>query len=161
MWGFLLAAYWTGYLVHGYAVYLGFGWLAAASYLLPMPLAWSLGRELFRSNVASNMAALGPAPTLAQRGRRMAWSTGGCALAGFAAAFTLVFLQGLISWFMTPAPTLALELWYDFIDALKMAVLGGAGTAMLGPLLTVKLPGSSEALPDGEASDRLQLPSGH
>jgi len=156
--GLVFAAMWTGWLVWGYAVALQFGWLKAAMYLLPLPLAWSVGRGLFQSNIASSMEALGPSPTLGQRAKETARSTARSFGAGFTAAFTLVFLQGLISWFMTPAPTIALELWLDFVDALQAALYGGVAASLMGPLLCVKLPSAAPLLDEGESAATMSLP---
>ncbi|MBI4863119.1 MAG: hypothetical protein HY815_23065 [Candidatus Riflebacteria bacterium] len=149
---------WTTWLVWWYAVQLEFGWLRAAAYLLPIPLAWSVARDLFQKSVTSSMQALGPSPTIEQRARESIKGIGKSYLVGFSAAFTLVFLQGLISWFMTPAPTIWLELWLDLKDALYLAVYGGAVTASIGPLLAPKVPSSSGELPPGDSSGALRLP---
>ena len=64
----------------------------------------------------------------------------GAAYGLIALGFTLVFLQGLISWFMTPAPTLWLELYYDVVNALWGGAIAGTLSVGLGPLLCRKAP---------------------
>jgi hypothetical protein len=56
-------------------------------------------------------------------------------LAGFTGGFLLLFLQGLMSWFLTPAATLTQELLHDTSWALQYGVVMGSFTAPLGLFL--------------------------
>src|SRR5262245_16919272 len=59
--------------------------------------------------------------------------------AGFKGGFALLFLQGLMSWFLTPAATIGQELILDTALALQVGVAMGALTAPLGLFLGFKL----------------------
>lgn len=55
--------------------------------------------------------------------------------AGFTGGFLLLFLQGLMSWFLTPAASLAQEVVLDATVALQYAFVMGSFTAPLGLVL--------------------------
>ena len=151
-------AYVTANLVRDYAVGFGFGYAAAGTYLLPLPLAFVVGRKLYQQGSLWVMKYLGPNP---DGGRQMkSWFRAMLAAfgAGFGFAFTLTFLQGLISWFMTPAPTLFLELWMDVTNAAQAALTAGAISSVMWPLLCRKAPSRAE-LSAGEATAVPALPA--
>ena len=116
---------WIVFLLPLYAVGHGFGWLAALTFLLPVPIAWKVGNALYRK------AAIGSISDAQERGAlfpklgRYIKSGARTFMAGHGFGFTLVFLQGLITYFMTPAPTLALELFLDFYYASIAGVFSG------------------------------------
>jgi hypothetical protein len=74
--------------------------------------------------------------------------------AGFVGGYSLLFLQGLLSWFLTPAPTLAQELLLDATFALPYGVLFGMFTAPLGLLLGRK-PLDPKSLPAAPSAAAL------
>lgn len=138
------------WLVQDYAVGFGFGYAAAGTYLLPLPLAWMVGRKLFQQGTLSVMKYLGGNP---DSGRQMkSWFRAMLASfgAGFGFAFTLTFIQGLISWFMTPAPTLWLELYMDVSNAIEAALKAGVVSSVMWPLLCRKAPSVHVELPDAQ-----------
>lgn len=145
-------AFWMAGLVSLYATAHGFGWLAASAYLLPIPIAWKVGRRLWERASLAGMASLGRKPSAARRLAHFLPSMFHSFFAGFGMAFTLVFLQGLISWFMTPAPTLLLELLFDVELALQLGVVGGVVTTALAPLVNQAIPerDAPGLLTDGE-----------
>jgi H+/Cl- antiporter ClcA len=58
------------------------------------------------------------------------------ATAGFGFGFTLVFIQGLISAFMTPLPTIGAELFWDAtLGAALGAVAGLVSAVVLTPMV--------------------------
>lgn len=149
----------TKALIADYAVGFGFGYVAAATYLLPLPIAFMVGRKLYQQGSVSVMKYLGHNPDSATQMKSWILAVIMAACAGFGLAFTLTFLQGLISWFMTPAPTLWLELWMDVTNAATAAVLPAAisGAAMW-PLLCRKAPSRAE-LTAGDVAAAPALPA--
>jgi hypothetical protein len=77
--------------------------------------------------------------------------------AGFSGGFSLFFLQGLMSWFLTPAPTLAQELLWDASLAAQYGVVMGAVTAPLG-LVLGRRPINPRALPPAPQHSLALLP---
>jgi hypothetical protein len=134
--GMVLASGWMAWLLPTYAIGHGFGWLAAASYLLPVPIAWKLARRLWEKASLYGMKDLGTLPT---RPRRMAmWPRAmmRSAIAGFGFGFTLIFLQGLVSAFMTPLPTVSAELMADAWLGLVAGFISGGLSTLLTPLVS-------------------------
>ena len=131
---------WMAWLIPAYAVGHGFGWPAALTYLLPVPLAWRIARTLFEKSAMAGMRDHRAGSSL--RRRSLAWlrGAGRSYASGFAFGFTLTFLQGLISWFMTPAPTLGAELVMDFVLATWAGMFTGGTAVMMTPLLTRPAP---------------------
>ena len=80
-------------LVADYAVGFGFGYAAAGSYLLPLPLAFMVGRKLYQQGCLSVMKYLGPNPDGARQMKSWFWAMLMCFGAGFGFSFTLTFLQ--------------------------------------------------------------------
>jgi hypothetical protein len=74
--------------------------------------------------------------------------------AGFAGGFSLVFLQGLLSCFLTPAPTLLQELLLDVGFGLQHGVMFGVFTAPLG-LVLGRRPLDPRSLPPAPAAAAL------
>jgi hypothetical protein len=149
----------TASLVQDYAVGFGFGWARALTYLLPLPLAWAAGRRLFQNGVLSNMKYLGANPPMERRAKGWVRAALTGAIAGFGAMFVLNFLQGLISWFMTPAPTLMMELYLDVYNAVNAGVWAGGLGAVLFPLLSRSVPARGSALPEGQSGVAKALPA--
>ncbi|MBX2811877.1 MAG: hypothetical protein KTR25_08705 [Myxococcales bacterium] len=141
-----MGAMWIAWLVHLYATGHGFGWLAASAYLLPVPLAWRVGRKLWESAALQGMKELGSRPTPNQQLRTLSSGMVRGMMAGAATGFTLVFTQALISWFMTPAPTLLIELIIDLIHGTMGAVVGATIGAVFGPLVGRPAPISTQSL---------------
>ncbi len=145
--GLGVASVWMGaFLLPWYAFGHGFGWVATAL-LLPVPIAWRVGRRMWERAALEGMKDLGPNPTPQQQNRALALGMSRGMVAGAATGFTLVFLQGLVSWFMTPAPTLALELIVDLYWASGAGVIGAAVGAMFGPLVARGAPTSASSVP--------------
>jgi hypothetical protein len=86
----------------------------------------------------------------------MAWLRGALRgyASGFAFGFTLTFLQGLISWFMTPAPTFAQELFFDLALATWAGMFTGGIGVLVTPLLT-RPPPSDEPLALTETTESV------
>jgi hypothetical protein len=131
-----LGTAWMTWLIPVYALDHGFGWLAALSYLLPVPIAWRIGRKLWEKAALQGMKDNGPYPSLLKRMNAVRRGLVRSMVAGFSFGFTLVFLQGLISWFMTPAPTLGLELYLDALIGAMGGVLAAGASTVLTPLVS-------------------------
>lgn len=131
---------WMAWLIPAYAIGHGFGWAAALTYLLPVPLAFRVARTLFEKSAMAGMRDHRRGSAL--RRRVLAWlrGAGRSYASGFAFGFTLTFLQGLISWFMTPAPTLGAELVTDFVLGTWAGMFTGGVAVMMTPLLTRPAP---------------------
>lgn len=127
---------WMAWLIPAYALQHGFGWLPALAYLLPVPLAWRTSRALFERSALAGMRDHHRGRSA--RRRVLAWLRGAMRsyASGFALGFTLTFLQGLISWFMTPAPTLVQELIIDFAVGTWAGMFTGGIGVLLTPLVT-------------------------
>jgi len=149
--GLALGSVWMGWLVPMYAIGWGFGWLPALAYLLPVPVAWKVGRRLWEKAALQGMKDLGPNPTPQQQLRTLSAGMLRGMAAGAGMGFTLVFLQGLVSWFMTPAPTLIHELVFDLVHGSMGAALGATVGAVFGPLVGRPAPNDSPALRPGPA----------
>lgn len=151
-----LGAAWMAWLVPLYAIGHGFGWLAALTYLLPVPLATRVARTLWERASLAGMRDLGQRPTLRQRLATLARGTIRSFGAGFGFGFTLTFLQGLISAFMTPEPTLIAELVADAAFATVAGMVSGTLSTIMAPLVSraaPELPASTrppKALPTGD-----------
>lgn len=151
-----LGAVWMASLIPVYWLGWGFGpWSLA--YLLPVPLAWRLGRKMWDRAALQGMKELGDKPTPQQQLRTLSAGMVRGMAAGAGMGFSLVFLQALISWFMTPAPTLGLELTWDLFHGSMGAAVGAMAGAIFGPLASRPAPGST--LADGREPAGF-LPSG-
>jgi hypothetical protein len=142
-----MATAWMSWLVPVYAVGHGFGWLAASAFLLPVPLAWKAARRVFEKSALEGMRALSKKNDPATRLTTLLGAIPRAALGGFTFGFILVFLQGLISWFMTPMPTIGLELMQDFFDACVGGAITGTASTVLAPLFAREPPPRTELLP--------------
>lgn len=138
--GLAMGAVWMSWLLPLYAIDHGFGWPAALAYLLPVPIAYKLARRMWERAALSGMRDLGWRPTLARRLSAFPRAAIRSVLAGYSFGFTLVFVQALISWFMTPAPTVALELYADFMYGAVGGLIGATGSLALAPLLAKPAP---------------------
>ena len=152
-----LGIWWVSWLIPVYAIYHGFGWLVASAYLLPIPIAWRLGRRLWMQAGLEGMRELGPKPDMQQRLNTLSKSMLRGMVAGGSMAFTLVFLQGLISWFMTPADTIVQELLLDFFHGSIAAAIGASMGAILAPLASRAAPGDELEL-EGKQNKLLPEP---
>ncbi|MBI4815732.1 MAG: hypothetical protein HY791_05730 [Deltaproteobacteria bacterium] len=148
--GMVPALFWMSWLIPMYAVGHGFGWASALAYLLPVPFAFKLSRRLWESAALSGMRDLEVAPhrPLVALQRAFKRSIG----AGFAFGFSLVFLQGLISWFMTPAPTLLAELAIDTLFGIGGGMVAAVTATAMAPLALQPPP---QALPEPEPTPLL------
>lgn len=139
--GLLLSSLWMLWLIPTYAFGHGFGW-AALLYLLPVPIAMRLGRQLWEAAALEGMRHYGETPTPAERAASLVRAAMGSFGAGFGFAFNLVFLQGLISWFMTPAPTLGIEIGLDIMMGLTAGILCGSVSMAMAPMVAPSIPAS-------------------
>lgn len=153
--GLGLGALWMSVLLPLYAVGHGFGWPAALTFLLPVPVAWKFGRWLWERAALKGMRDLGRRPSLKRRMKTALKSMGRSFGAGFGLGFTLVFLQALITWFMTPAPTLIGELMTDALHGSYAGIASGFFSVLLSPLVGRRAP-TKESLTEG--STPLALP---
>ena len=130
--GLGMAAMWLAGLMNYFATVEGIGWLASCVYLLPLPIAWSVSRRLWERAALQGMKDHVGQLTLRKcvRGfvRSLAWSFG----AGFGFGFTLLLIQALISWFITPYGNIMGELGL----ALAYAVGAGTITGMMGTIMS-------------------------
>jgi hypothetical protein len=138
LYGFGMSTLWMGFLIPLYAVGHGFGWLASMSFLLPVPIAWRVSRRLWE-----RASLRGMRDRLRKRrfvpGRSIRRSFG----AGFGLGFTLIFLQALLTWFMTPASSFGLELLIDAYHATLGGLASGGLATLLAPLLRRGVPETS------------------
>ncbi|MEO1273444.1 MAG: hypothetical protein AAFX99_35620, partial [Myxococcota bacterium] len=129
---------WLLWLIPLYAVGHGFGWLAALTFLLPVPIAWKVGRRLYQDAAIASLREAGlEQERNTSPARRWIGGAARSFTAGFGFGFTLLFLQGLISWFMTPAPTLGLELLLDAYLATVAGIFSGGISMLVTPLIAV------------------------
>ena len=135
LFGLGLSSFWMAWLLPVYALWHGFGWMAALTFLLPIPIAWRVGRRLWERAALAGMKDLGKRPNLRRRVKTAFRSVARSFGAGFGFGFTLVFLQALITWFMTPAPTLLEELIVDGFSGTVAGLVSGAMGVMLAPLV--------------------------
>lgn len=134
MGGMSIGALWMSWLIPLYAYGWGFGaW--AYLYLLPVPFAWRVGRRMWERAALQGMKELGPQPSPQQQLRTLSSGMIRAMGAGAGMGFALVFSQALISWFMTPAPTLLQELLIDLVHGTGGAAVGAAVGAIFGPLV--------------------------
>ncbi len=138
--GLGLGSFWLAWLLPTYAIGHGFGWLAASAFLLPVPLAWRFGRRLWEQASVAGMRDLGERPSMRKRLAVVGRSLFRSFNAGFGFGFSLVFLNALVTWFMTPAPTLAIELLTDGYQASVAGVISGGLSMMLAPIVQRSLP---------------------
>jgi hypothetical protein len=131
--GLALGALWMSVLMPLYAVAHGFGWLASMAFMLPVPMAWRFGRRLWERAAVKGMRDLGKRPSLRKR-----------ITAGFGFGFALVFLQALITWFMTPAPTLIEEILIDAFHGSIAGTVTGVFSMLLAPLVGRQAPSNEE-----------------
>jgi hypothetical protein len=134
--GMVMASGWMAWLLPMYAIDHGFGWLPSLSYLAPVPVAWKLARRLWERASISSMKELGSFPTPARRMATWPRALIRSASAGFGFGFTLIFLQGLISWFMTPLPTIGAELMADAWLGIVAGLISGGASTLLTPLVS-------------------------
>jgi MFS family permease len=142
--GLALGALWMSVLLPLYAVAHGFGWLAASTFLLPVPIAWRFGRKLWERAAVAGMRDLGKKPSLRKKVRAAGRSLMRSFSAGFGFGFSLVFLQALITWFMTPAPTIIQEILLDARDGAWAGIITGMFSVLLAPLVGRQAPGNQE-----------------
>jgi hypothetical protein len=152
LFGLGLASLWMSFLIPTYALGHGFGWLAALTFLLPVPLAWKVSRRAWERATIRGMRDLGRRPTMRRRMRALGLGLARSFGAGFAFGFALVFLQGLLTWFMTPAPTLMQELWLDLVTGGCAGAVTGGMAMLLGPLVGRPVPEAADALGPGGAA---------
>lgn len=155
--GLGLGTFWMAWLLPTYAVGHGFGWLAAATFLLPVPIAWKFGRWLWEQASLAGMRDLGTRPSLRKRLNVVFRSMFRAFNAGFGFGFSLVFLTTLITWFMTPAPTLAAELLSDAYHGSVAGLITGFMSMMLAPLVGRGIPSGEDEVPALGASTPLAL----
>lgn len=132
LYGLGIASLWMGWLIPLYAFGHGFGWWAAA-FLLPAPFAFGAARRSWQRAALSTMRQ-----RLRRRGNAGALRRSFAA--GFGFGFLLVFLQALLTWFMTPAPTFGQELLIDAWHATLGGLLSGTLSTVLAPVIG-RLPG--------------------
>lgn len=142
-----VSSLWMSWLFTTYAAFHGLSWLATSLFLLPLPIAWFVGRHMWERAALQGMKDNVGKPTLRKRVRGFFRGIGRSFGAGFGFGFTLVFLQALITWFFTPAPTFALELFFDFADATVWGTISGFMGMMLGPIVSRPAPEPKAGLP--------------
>lgn len=132
------SAPWLLWLIPLYALGHGFGWLAALAFLLPVPIAWGVAQRLFEDAAIESIHDAEHEKE-SPLGSLQRW-TGGTArsfVAGFGFGFTLLFLQGLISWFMTPESSLMMELFLDAYNATIGGLVSGGVSMLVSPVIAM------------------------
>jgi hypothetical protein len=157
--GMGLGLLWTSHVAWYFAVYLGLGWPAVLLMVLPVPLAWRVGTRLWEDASVGGMRDIGKKPNLKRRFRALVKGLFRGFGAGFGFGFTLVFAQLLLSWFVSPAPTLAMELASDLSWATGCGMVGGTFGMLLAPLLAQGAPSVERA--ELEAQHRQALTEGN
>src|SRR5262249_8638894 len=114
----------------------GFGWGPAMVYLLPLPFGWMVARRVLRRGARSLLRRLSNSYGIACLPLALLWMAAG----GFAFCFTVTFLQGLLSWFMTPAPTLLLEMYLDRPTGVEAAISSAIAASVCWPGLLLFRP---------------------
>lgn len=142
--GMGLAALEISVLVQLFAFY-GMGWLMLLVALLPIPIAWRVGTKLWEEAALAGMRDIGNKPTLKRRLKALFRGLMRGFGAGFGFGFTLVFLQGLLTWFINPAPSLGLELLSDIFHGAGGGLVGGMFGMLLAPLLARGTPSVERA----------------
>ena len=127
LYGLGIASLWMGWLIPLYAFGHGFGWWSAA-FLLPVPFALSAARRSWQRAALSTMRQR-------MRRHRNVGALRRSFTSGFGFGFLLVFLQALLTWFMTPAPTLGQELLIDLWHATLGGLLSGTLSTVLAPMI--------------------------
>ena len=145
--GLGMGSIWMSWLMKVYAVNNGFGWLVSSLFLLPVPIAWYVGRKMWERAALQGMKDHVGKLTVRKRVRGFFRALGRSFGAGFGLGFTLVFLQALMTWWMTPAPTFGLELLWDFTDGVVIGTMSGFMGMMLGPLVGRPAPEEPAQLP--------------
>lgn len=157
--GLALSALWLAWLLPTYVFGHGFGaW--ALVFLLPIPVATRLGRRMWESAALEGLRHFGDTPTPSERVATLVRSAMGSFGAGFSFAFHLVFLQGLLTWFMTPAPTLGIEVGLDLMAGLTAGMLCGGASMMLAPSVAPEVKSSQLPYLRLEAQAERLLPEG-
>lgn len=151
----LASSYGTYTIVENYAIGLGYGPAVASAFLLPIPVAWAVGRSLYKKTKLRVMAHLGNKPTPKDHFTSWFVAAAGSFGAGAGFGFTLTFLQGLISWFTTPASSVGMEIFIDATAGLNAALTAGMVSAMFLPLMCGKAPARNML---GEFKGAPQLP---
>ncbi len=139
---------WLIWIIPLYAIGHGFGWLAALTFLLPVPIAWRVARRLFEDAAIGSIQDAQDTQALAPVLGRWTRSGARTFIAGFGFGFTLLFLQGLLTWFMTPASTIAMELFMDAWYASIAGLLSGGVSVIMTPLVATTGPAALQAAPD-------------
>ena len=108
-------------------------------------MAYRFGRRLWERAALSSMRELDARPDagLSTFGKSVLRTF----RAGFGFGFMLVFLQGLISWFMTPADTISLELFLDAVLAAVAGTITGGAAVVLAPLVAREAPSEQGEIP--------------
>lgn len=138
--GLGMGAIWTSEVMRLFAVTKGMGWLTASLFLLPLPIAWYIGRRLWERAAIEGMKDHSGSLTYRKRMRGFTRAIGRSFGAGFGIAFTLVMLQGLLSAILTPAPSWILEIGAALAYGGFIGTLTGLTSIMLGPLIAQSPP---------------------
>ena len=136
----------TMYLALVYSQLLHFGAWPWLLFVPPLVPAAMVAKRSLEDGALAAMASTGGESDLARSRSAAFHGFLRSFVAGFKGGFALLFLQGLMSWFMTPAATIAQELILDTVLALQAGVVMGALTAPLGLFLGFK-PVNPRALP--------------
>lgn len=155
--GMGLGLLWTSHLIWYFGTYLGKGWPAALLMLLPLPFAWKVGTRLWERASLAGMRDIGRRATASRRLKALLKGVFRGFGAGFGFSFTLVLSQLLLSWFVNPAPTLAMEIASDTWWALWAGMMGGGFGILLSPLLAQGAPSVERA--ELEETSRSKLPA--
>lgn len=156
--GLGLGLLWLSTLVPFYAFAHGIG-LWALVFFLPLPLAWKVGQKLWEDAALAGMRDVGKRPTLRRRIRALARAIVRGFGAGFGFGFTLIFIQALMTWFFSAAPTLVAELASDTLHATIGGTVFGSFGMLLAPLIARGTPSAEmEESRLLEGRDRPALP---
>ncbi|MBI2568986.1 MAG: hypothetical protein HYV63_18355 [Candidatus Schekmanbacteria bacterium] len=111
---------------------------------LPMLLLPIIARDRFERAGLNAMAATRGSTMGSRRASAAVSGLVRSFLAGFAAGGAVVFIQALLTWFMTPAPTIGQEIVQDLLDAGQWGVITGLVTSVLGLTMAIDPPEPEE-----------------
>lgn len=144
--GLGLGFMWMSVFLPLFAAQQGLAWWQLLPLFLPIPVAWKVGSKLWEDASLAGMRDVGKRPSVRRRLRALGKSVVRGFGAGFGFGFTLLFLQGLMTYIfgLNPAPTLMAELASDaYVGTIAGAVSGTFGM-LLAPMVARGAPSVEE-----------------
>lgn len=144
--GLGLGFMWMSVFLPLFAAQQGLAWWQLLPLFLPIPVAWRVGSKLWEDASLAGMRDVGKRPSVKRRLRALGKSLVRGFGAGFGFGFTLLFLQGIMTYVfgLNPAPTLLQELASDaYVGTIAGAVSGTFGM-LLAPMVARGAPSVEE-----------------